>query len=196
MKELERQLAEAQKQDDQETDGASAEGARNGGRHRGFGPPNGEEMRARMEELRQNDPERYAAMTNGMAKARDQRLRSAADRLDILASVDVSRLTKNELAVHERLQELIAREQELHDIARFDNPDTTDEMRRNAWDELRSMRQQKHDLERREREALLRQTAVSFGMRGKNAKELVDTVKAVYRATQSGGHGGGHPPPR
>ena len=50
---------------------------------------------------------------------------------------------------------------------------------------------------------LLNQTARTFGVKGENAKELVDTVKAVYQATEVwGGRGpspggpGGPPPPR
>ena len=42
------------------------------------------------------------------------------------------------------------------------------------------------------REVLLNQTARTFGVKGENAKELVDTVKAVYQATDTwGGWGRG-----
>jgi len=163
-------------------------------------PWNMADGRNHLEELRKNDPERYAMITNGIAMHHANRLRDATNKLDILASVDTSHMTAKELAVHEQLQEIIAREEELNAIARFDNPDATDEMRQEAWKELHELRRQKFDLERQERNNLLKQTALSFGVRGKNATELVDTIKAVYQATQSGGfrHGGprGPRPPR
>ena len=137
-------------------------------------------------------PEQYAQMTNRMANFRAFGLRRAANRLDTLASVDTSRMNKKELAVHEKLQDLIAREQELHDIARPDNESTTDEERQAAWKELRELHEQKGDLERAERNTLLAKAAESYGVKGAEAKELVETVKAVYEATQSGGGGGPH----
>ena len=140
--------------------------------------------------MREKNPEQYAPETNRMANFRAFGLRRAANRLDTLASVDTSRMTKEELAIHEKLQDLIAREQELHDIVRHDNENTTDEDRQAAWKELRELHEQKGDLERAERNTLLAKAAESYGVKGAEAKELVETVKAVYEATQSGWGGG------
>jgi len=160
---------------------------------RRFDMPGPAAFRAHMEEMRQNDPKRYAQMTNGMARFRAFGLRNAANKLDTLASVDTSRLSKSEIATHERLQVLIAREQELHDIARPDNGDVTDEERAAAWKELHELGREKHSLEQRERDTLLAKTAEAYGVSGQAAAELVETVKAVYQATEShfGGPRGG-----
>ncbi len=149
------------------------------------GPPTAAEFRQRMDEMRKNDPERYAQMTNNMARFRASALRRAANRLDVLASVDTSRMTSKEQDVHQRLQEIIAREQELQEIASPNNQETTDEERAAAWEEMRELRHQKHDLERAERDTLLAQTAEAYGLSGDDASEMVETVKAVYQATQS-----------
>ena len=68
----------------------------------------------------------------------------------------------------------------------------TDEERQAAWKELRELHEQKGDLERAERNTLLAKAAESYGVKGAEAKELVETVKAVYEATQSGWGGGPH----
>ena len=55
-----------------------------------------------------------------------------------------------------------------------------------------------HQLETSERNTLLNKAARSFGLSKANAKDMVETVKAIYQATGSGGgrHGGfGGPPP-
>ena len=193
VKELEREIAalRAERAAPQEAPSNNAERVEAPRRQ---GPPTAAEFRARMEEMREKNPEQYAQMTNRMASFRAFGLRRAANRLETLASVDTSRMTKKELAVHEKLQDVIAREQELHDIARPDNANTTDEDRQAAWKELRELHEQKNELERAERNTLLAKAAESYGVKGAEAKELVETVKAVYEATQSGWGGG--PPHR
>ena len=192
VKELERELAALRAERAAPQDEAPSNNAERVETPRRHGPPSAADFRAHMEEMRKNNPEQYAQMTNRMANFRAFGLRRAANRLDTLASVDTSRMTKKELAVHEKLQDLIAREQELHDIARPDNESTTDEERQAAWKELRELWRQKNDLERAERNTLLAKAAESYGVKGAEAKELVETVKAVYEATQSGWGGGPH----
>ncbi len=163
------------------------------------GPPSPEEMRAHMEEMRKNDPERYAHMTNRFARMRARQLSSAQNKLDILSSVDLDRLSPKQRMLHDQYQNLIARQEELRSMA-FAAPDdasVTDEQRQAAHEELRKNGRELHALAQTERQILLDQTAQSFGIKGDAAKELVETVKAVYQATDSwgGGRGGGGPPP-
>ncbi len=163
------------------------------------GPPSPEEMRAHMEEMRKNDPERYAHMTNRFARMRTRQLSNAQNKLDILASVDLDRLTPKQRMLHDQYQDLIARQEELRSMAfaPLDDTSVTDEQRRAAHEELRKNGRELHALAQTERQILLDQTARSFGIKGDAAKELVETVKAVYQATDSwgGGRGGGGPPP-
>lgn len=204
IQELERQLAAK----DAPAEETRAEGEQQppppqqAGRDRPRGPWNAEQMRAHFEEMRKNDPERYAAMTNGWAQHRARSIERAQGKLDILAAVDVSRLNPKQRAVHEQYQDLIARREEVREMMDIHNPNVTDEQRDAAFKEMREVSDKLHALAQTEREALLSHTARSFGVKGEAAKELVDTVKAVYQATESWGgwggpggrHGGGRGP--
>ncbi len=162
------------------------------------GPPAPEDMRARMEDMRRNDPERYTQMTNRFAHMRARQLDHAQNKLDILASVDPAQLTPEQRDLHDQYQDLIARQEELRNLAfaPLEDAAVTDEQRRAAHEELRQNGRELHRLAQTERQILLEQTARSFGVKGEAAKELVETVKAVYQATTEawggpGRHGGG-----
>lgn len=170
------------------------------------GPPSPEEMRAHMEEIRKNDPARYTWMTNHSARVRTRQLARAQGKLDILASVDTTRLSTRQKRVHEQYQDLIARQEDLRTMAfaPLDDASVTDEQRAAAHTEMREVGQQLHNLAHQERETLLDQTARAFGLTGDAAQDLVETVKAVYQATEAWGGRGpgpgpggpGGPPPR
>lgn len=168
------------------------------------GPPSPEEMRAHMEEIRKTDPARYARMTNHSARVRTRQLARAQGKLDILASVDTARLSTRQKRVHDQYQDLIARQEDLRAVAfaPLDDASVTDEQRAAAHTEMREVGQQLHNLAHQERETLLDQTARAFGLTGDAAQDLVETVKAVYQATEAWGGRGpgpggpGGPPPR
>lgn len=155
------------------------------------GPPNMMNFRARMEEMQKNNPEQYAQMTNRMAQWRARHIAQTQDRLDFLASLDPASMSPKELANHEKLQNLIVHREELMQMMRPDAEGVTDEQREKAHQEMRSTWQQLHDLEQAERDMLLRQTARNLGCKGPMVRELVDTIKTIYDATQSFGHGRG-----
>lgn len=160
--------------------------------------PTAAEMRANMEELREKDPAKYAQMTNRFARWQEHRLQRTNERLDILASVDTSRLTEKERQTHEALQDAIVKREELRQMLNPQNEDVTEEQRKKTFEELHKLEQQMRDLETRERNTLLTKTARSFGLSGANAKEMTETIKAIYQATGGDGHrhgGPGGPPP-
>ena len=155
-------------------------------------PPSVAEMRARFEEMREKDPERYTQMTNNMAQWRARRQERLQSQFDILASADTRHMTKAQRKVHEDYQRLLARQEELHEMMNPDNTDFTDEQREAAFKEMRDIRHQLHDLQRTERDTLLTQTANALGYTGNDAQEVVSAIKGVYEATGGGHHG---PPP-
>ena len=163
--------------------------------------PTAAEMRAHMEELREKDPAKYVQMTNRFARRQEHRLKRTNDRLDILASVDTSRLSEKELKTHEALQDAIVRREELCQLLNPQNEDLTEEQRKKTHKELDQLNQTMHQLEMSERNTLLHKTARSYGLSNSNAKEMIEAVKAIYQATDDGGgrHGGprwfGRPPP-
>ena len=159
-----------------------------------------------MEEIRKSDPARYTWMTNHSARIRMRQLARAQGKLDILASVDTTRLSPQQKHVHEQYQDLIARQEDLRSVAfaPLDDAAVTDEQRAAAHAEMREVGQRLHNLAHQERETLLDQTARAFGLTGDAAQDLVETVKAVYQATEAwgrrgpgpGGPGGPPPPPQ
>ncbi len=168
------------------------------------GPPTAAEMRARMEEMRKNDPQRYAQMTNRFARMRQRNLNRVQNQLDILGSVDRSRLTKAEQDIHDQYQEAVARREELRELINPQNEDVSEEQRREVFRELRELDRLTQRLAESERNTLLTQTVRDMGIKESEASEFVETISAIYEATQThmgpGGRGprpggpGGPPP--
>ena len=161
---------------------------------RPFGrPPTAAEMRARFEEMRKQDPQRYTQITNNMARWRARRQERLQNQFELLAGADTAHMTKEQREVHETYQDLLLRQEELHELMNPNNADVTDEQREAVFKEMREIGHQLHELQRVERDTLLTQTANSLGLRGKQAQEVVTAIKAVYEATGSnhrGPHGG------
>ena len=155
------------------------------------GPPNPESWRANLEEMKVKDPERYAQTTNRMAQWRSRMLANTQDRLEFFASLDTSTMTAKQRENHERLQELLVRREELMQMMDISNDSTTAAQREKARQEMHGLMGQLHAAERTERDMLLHQAARNLGCKGSVAKELVETVKTIYDATQSWGGGGG-----
>ena len=155
------------------------------------GPPNPESWRANLEEMKVKDPERYAQTTNRMAQWRSRMLANTQDRLEFFASLDTSTMTPRQRENHERLQELLVRREELMQMMDISNDSTTAAQREKARQEMHGLMGQLHAAERTERDMLLHQAARNLGCKGAVAKELVETVKTIYDATQSWGGGGG-----
>ena len=192
IRDLENQLAK--RNEEQESAEPVAEPSTN--RVEGFRPfgqpPSAAEMRAHFEEMREKDPERYAQMTNNMARWQAHRQERLQNQFDILASADTKHMTKAQRKVHETYQDLLIRQEELRELLNPNNANVTDAQREAAFKEIRDVSHQLHDLQRTERDTLLTQTANSLGLRGQQAQEVVTAIKAVYEATGGGGHHGPH----
>jgi hypothetical protein len=152
--------------------------------------PRNWDFRADMERLKKEEPERYAQITNSMAQFRRHRLERAQSKIDFLSSIDTSRMSPAMLKVHSDLQDMIARREEIeskmHSIM-----DMTEEDRHALFGEMRETDERIRELNRFERDNLLVQTAEALGFQGDDAAEIIDTVKSIYEATDSGwGFGG------
>ena len=148
------------------------------------------DFRADMERLKKEEPERYAQITNSMAQFRRHRLERAQSKIDFLSSIDTSRMSPAMLKVHSDLQDMIARREEIeskmHSIM-----DMTEEDRHALFGEMRETDERIRELNRFERDNLLVQTAEALGFQGDDAAEIIDTVKSIYEATDSGWNWGG-----
>lgn len=150
------------------------------------------DFRAEMERMKTEDPARYAQMTNGMAQFRQRRLERAQSKIDFLASVDTSKMSSGARMTHEELQALIEKREMLEDKMRMDMEENE---RRELFDTMRETDMRIHELNGLERENLLVQTAETLGFSGTDAKEIAETVKGIYEATDNGwgGRGPGGP---
>lgn len=153
------------------------------------GPPSAAEMRARFEEMREKDPERYTQMTNNMARWRARQQERLQSQFNLLSNADTAHMTKSQRAVHAKYLDLLAKEEELREMMNPENTDITDEQRDAAFREMRETSHELRKLEKEERDTLLTQTANALGLTGKDAAEVVSAIKAVYEATGQGGHG-------
>ena len=159
-------------------------------------PPQ-QNWRERMEEMKKNDPTRYAQMTNRFANWRRSRAEQARNKIDFLSSIDTSHMSAGARKTHDALQELIARREEIEQ--QLQAQDLTDEERGKLMGELHSTHHELMRLNGEERNNLFDETARNLGFEGEDAKEITATIQEVIRATDSGwgGHHGGHrgPPP-
>ncbi len=184
VRELEKMLAEkgveVEKMKEEESERATR-------RERRFDP------RAEMERIKKEEPERYAQMTNHWARARQHRIARTQSRMDFLSSIDTSGMSAEARKTHEALQEAIASREQLSEKMQK-AMDMSDEEREAAFKEMHETNRRIHELGRQERDNLLTQTAEALGFQGDDAAEVVETVKAIYEATESGhGFGPGGP---
>ena len=148
------------------------------------------DFRADMERLKKEEPERYAQITNSMAQFRRHRLERAQSKIDFLSSIDTSRMSPAMLKVHSHLQDMIEKREAVEEKMRG-FMDMTEEERREAFQEIGEIDGRIRELNRAERDNLLVQTAEALGFQGDDAAEIIDTVKSIYEATDSGwGFGG------
>lgn len=187
--ELEKALAE--KEERSETAVASAEPPTR--------PPDRPQLnwRERMEEMKKNEPERYAQMTNRMTQWRHDRAAQARGKLGFLSSIDTSHMSAGAKKTHAALQDLIAKREEIEQ--QLQASDLPDEERGKLMEQLRDMRHQIQRLNGEERMNLISEVANSLGFEGEDAREVTLTLIEVVQATDEGfvPHHGGHrgPPP-
>ena len=153
-------------------------------------PP--QNWRARMEEMKKNDPERYTQMTNRFANWRRSRAEQARNKIDFLSSIDTSHMSAGAKKTHNALQDLIAKREGIEQ--QLQSPDLTDEERGKLMGELHSTHHELMRLNGEERNNLFEETARNLGFEGEDAKEISATIQEVIRATDAGwgGHHGGH----
>lgn len=197
VKELEAKLRELEGRGAAPDGGAGAASERRvdegGGRRRGGHRNPGEWL----ENLKRENPGRYAEVTNNMARMRMRRAERAQSQMDFLASWNDSAMTPAALEVHERLQALLAKREELmrsfDEAMSGDGAAASEEDRRAAEREMHETMREIRELNREERTNLIRQTAEAYGFTGEDVDEIADTIGEIISATEGGMHGA--PPP-
>jgi hypothetical protein len=153
-------------------------------------------MRKFAEEFKKRDPEGYANMTNRMAQGMARRQERNMSRLDILSSIDVSKMSAKQKEVHETYQELLARQMELQNILNPQNAEATDDDRQQALEEMGNIHRDLRKYSEEERKILLAQTGEEMGISSKDVPSFIEVIETVYDVTGSHHRFPGRPPRR
>lgn len=154
-----------------------------------------EGMRERMEQMKRDDPERYARMEQRRQQFLQRRAHEVQSKLDFFASIDTTGMSRKARENHEALQNLIAQREEL--MAAVGQEDLSEEERHEQFMTLRETDREIWERNEMERETLLYSMAeVLSGGSAADANEIVDTITEIYEATSNaGGFGGREGPP-
>jgi len=191
IKSLEAQLAAAKGEEKPAEDGEGRRGRRRRGEdgeddRRGQGRPQPPSP-AQMQQWAKEHPEQ-AAEFERMMQSRAQRRK---EKSDFIASIDTSRMSDEDRAVHERVMQILARREELG--AKMSKNDFADDGERDrAHNEMFALRRELRENSERERGILLGQVAGSLGLDGDAAGQFVDAIGQIYEST-SDDHGRGGP---
>lgn len=141
--------------------------------------------REMMENLKKEDPERYAQITNNMERWRVRREAERTNRLDFLKSIDTSAMSAGTRSTHQSLLANTDKIAELEALIRDEN--ATDEERRNYFEQLRECMDTQRQLNNQERENLIEHISMEVGMSAEDAAEFSMTIKEIMEATEAGG---------
>lgn len=151
-----------------------------------------------LEQIKRDDPTRYARITNSIERFRQMRLDRARARDEILSSVDVSGMSPEGRRTHARYMALSAKRDEMMEsMHREDVMSMTEEDRRAAFAQMRKLDGELRATATAERANLLNEMAKNLGFAGEDAAAIVETVREVVEATDVGmgpGHRGHRPP--
>lgn len=190
IRELERQLGEKGEPVAEVSIVQDGRGDRPGARNQGASP---REWRERM---KKENPEGYIAMTNGIARWRQERLDRAQKKVDFFSSIDTSRMSPAARKVHEDLQDLIAKreefEQKMHDMQDSD-VEMSHEDRHAMFTEMRQIDDQIRELNAKERQNLMLETAKNLGFNAADAGEIAETFQEIIENTEAGWNPTGRP---
>lgn len=156
-------------------------------------------QRFSLEDLKKNDPARYAQVTNRMASWRRHYREGQQAKLDFLGAVDVSGMGAGARKTHERFQDLIVSRDEIEEALGTEG--LSDEERREIFNKLRENGDEMRRLAAEERRNLLQEVAKTMGLHGEAASDFSETIREVVNATEVFGFGGprggrGGPPGR
>lgn len=141
-------------------------------------------FRAGLERMKQNDSERYKELKGRFDRFRRMRQERSQSRLNLLASVDTTGMSAEDRENHERLQALVARQDELE--ARLHDESMPDKDRGAIYGEMLNNGAEMRERNTREREILMRQLAASLGCEGDEVEAVSGSVKAILDATDNG----------
>ncbi len=160
----------------------------------------------RLEQLKAEDPERYAEVIKRREQFRTQVAQAKENRDNFLGDIDLSLLTPEQQEIHATYTEALARQDELSEAMRIKfeaGEELSDEERAAMFENRRTIR----ELQEQERVALLNAVGTSMGFTAEESADFTALIEEVYSATQGAGirrprgdmppppQGGANPPP-
>lgn len=144
--------------------------------------------RERFERFRAENPEQYAELTNGMARAGRWMRDRGRSTYAFLDSIDTSMMSEGDREIVQRHKDLLAARDEL--IAKMQS--ATDDERFELAPKMGEMMAEIGRSNGQLRETLLKQAAAELGIQGEDVGTVVSTFQEIMRATGGdfGGFGG------
>ena len=146
------------------------------------------------ENMKKDNPEQYTRMTNHMARMRRDRAEREQKKVDFLSSIDTSRMSVSARKTHDELQDLIAKREEIEQRMHAEmegDAEFSDEDRRAFMDEMRQTDRRIRELNMKERDNLMVETAKNLGFNAEESAEVAEAFKEIIENTE----GGMRPPP-
>lgn len=179
VRELEKRLASAETaREEEKVDVAPAE------KDERTDEPRREGFRERMERMKRENPEGYEEMRSRFAEFRRTRAEQANTKLGFLSSIDTSRMSPEARADHARLQEIIVAQEEVE--KKLHNPDIEEDERRELFGEMMKNGAEMMELNRKERETLIRNMGEELGFDATGVAEFESTMRELLDATDLG----------
>ena len=132
-------------------------------------------------DFEKRDPEGFARMTNHMARMRTSRLEKTSDKLQRLASIDMSGMSEKAKANHQRLMELLTVDAENFDDSMSEQMmDLSEDERRQMFEETRRTHMELHGALEEERVNLLIEAGKSEdGNSEENVRAILELTEEV-----------------
>ena len=150
--------------------------------------PRRESISARLERMKEEEPERYEEMQKHREEFRDRMERTTAERAAFLLEVDTANMSEEQVASHEELVGLIeatwALQRQLRDdSAEVNHHDVRHELMANVY--------RISQLYGQEREYLLEQTGRELGYEGEEVQTFASHIQGIMDMTSVNPFGGG-----
>jgi len=154
-------------------------------------PPRRPSFMERMEQLKAEKPEEYAEMQKRREEFRQSMEQRAQDRAAFIAAVDTKNMSDEQRENHEKLQQAVARVNELMALMGQPDAERGADMRHEMGDAMRQL----GELYGSERRYLFEETARAVGYEGDQASEFADHMQTIIENTSMvpgfGRRGGG-----
>ena len=149
-----------------------------------------------LKKVKDEDPARYAQITNSMARHRQARLSRAIHKIDFLSSLDLSSLPEAARKVHDELQAKIEEREALEELMherRMSGEEESEEERAARFESMRATDRAIRELNVKERQNLLSAAVEELGFSGEQAKDVTESIQEIIEATEGGWNSTGRP---